>query len=70
MSLYLARHDDKKFHDPVAAVCHVYPEIGIWIRGRPHEANGKWGTHPDPTGDHILVDLDRDAFWRHVEAGD
>ena len=29
----------------------------------------KWGTRLDPTGDHILVDLDRDAFWRHMESG-
>jgi inosine-uridine nucleoside N-ribohydrolase len=70
MSLYLTRHNDKKFHDPVAAVCHVHPEIGTWIRGRPYKENGKWGTHPDPAGDHILVDLDRDAFWQHVESGE
>lgn len=69
MALYLARHDGKKFHDPVAAVCHVHPGIGVWIRGRPYNTSGKWGTRLAPDGDHVLVDLDRNAFWQHVAAG-
>lgn len=26
---------------------------------------GGWGTVPDPAGDHVLADLDRDALWHH-----
>lgn len=66
----------KKFHDPVAAVCHLHPEIGTWIKGRPELIRKPaplgpcWGTAPDPDGDDILVDLDREKFWKlYAEAG-
>ena len=63
MDLYLADHPTKKWHDPTAAVCHLHPEIGVWVRGRVTKLGGGWGTVPDPTGDHILADIDRGALW-------
>ncbi len=57
---------DKKFHDPVAAVCHLHPEIGNWVRGKPTKMEGGWGTILDDNGDYILAGLDYDKFWDHI----
>jgi inosine-uridine nucleoside N-ribohydrolase len=51
MDLYLQNHPEKKFHDPTAAVCHVYPEIGTWVRGKT---------------DYIIADVDRNLLWDHI----
>lgn len=61
--IYLERHDGKKFHDPVAAVCHIRPEIAVWYRGRTVKMEGGWATAEDPNGDYILADIDHSAFW-------
>jgi inosine-uridine nucleoside N-ribohydrolase len=62
---YLLGHKaGKKFHDPVAAVCHLHPEVGTWVKGKPTTIKEGWGTIPDENGDYILADLDRDAFWK------
>jgi hypothetical protein len=66
MERYLAEHPEKKWHDPTAAVCHLHPEIGTWIRGRVTKLEGGWGTVPDDQGDLILADIDRNALWFHV----
>lgn len=66
MALLLERSEGKKFHDPVAAVCHLHPEVGVWVRGKVQKIEAGWGTVPDPAGDDVLADLDRDAFWRHI----
>jgi pyrimidine-specific ribonucleoside hydrolase len=63
MNLYLEDHPTKKWHDPTAAVCHLHPEIGTWVRGRVTKLGSGWGTVADPAGDHILADIDRDALW-------
>lgn len=63
MDLYLEDHPAKKWHDPTAAVCHLHPEIGTWVRGRVTRIGGGWGTVADATGDHVLADIDRDALW-------
>ncbi|MBA4192622.1 MAG: hypothetical protein C0467_32035 [Planctomycetaceae bacterium] len=63
MNLYLANHASKKWHDPTAAVCHLHPEIGTWVRGRVTKIGSGWGTVLDETGDHILADIDRNALW-------
>ena len=46
MGMYLKNHPNgKKFHDPAAAVCHLHPEIGTWVKGRlVYGCGGKWGT--------------------------
>ncbi len=59
----LANTDAKKFHDPTAAVCHLHPEIGSWVRGRTVRKNRGWGTDLVPDGDHILGAVDYDALW-------
>jgi inosine-uridine nucleoside N-ribohydrolase len=63
MDAYLAKHPEKKWHDPTAAACHLHPEIGTWIRGRVAKIEGGWGTIADPEGDLILGDIDREALW-------
>lgn len=60
------KKESKKFHDPVAAVCHLHPEIGTWVRGKVVKAENGWGTIPDENGDYILADIDRNAFWNHI----
>ena len=67
MNLYLARHSDgKKFHDPLAAVAHVHPEVFTWVTGRLFKEHGEWGTRLAEEGDQIAIDVDRDAFWEHI----
>jgi pyrimidine-specific ribonucleoside hydrolase len=66
MGLYLERHENKKFHDPTAAVCHLHPEIGQWVRGRVQKTEGGWGTVADENGDWMLGDIDRDLLWDHI----
>lgn len=58
--------DAKKFHDPTAAVCHLHPEIGSWVRGRTTRKGAGWGTNLADDGDHILAAIDYDALWDHV----
>lgn len=54
----------KRFHDPVAAVCHLYPEVGVWFKGQTVKSGEGWTTLPG--GDDVLVDLNRAAFWSHI----
>jgi pyrimidine-specific ribonucleoside hydrolase len=61
------RGDGKRFHDPVAAVCHLHPEVGKWIKGKIQKIEGGWGTVADESGDYVLADLDRPAFWRCIQ---
>jgi inosine-uridine nucleoside N-ribohydrolase len=66
MEILLSNKEGKKFHDPVAAVCHLHPEIGTWVKGKVQKVKGGWETIPDDNGDDVLVDLDREAFWNHI----
>jgi len=66
MEKYFAEHPEKKWHDPTAAVCHLHPEVGTWVRGRVTKMEAGWGTVPDDNGDLILADIDREALWSHV----
>lgn len=54
----------KRFHDPVAAVCHLHPEVGVWIDGKTVKRAEGWTTIPGD--DRVLVDLNRDAFWARI----
>ncbi len=63
-TLYFARHPAKKFHDPTAAVCHLHPEIGVWLDGKTTRMEGGWTTRPGE--DKILVDIERDKLWHHL----
>jgi inosine-uridine nucleoside N-ribohydrolase len=60
---YLRAHEEKKWHDPTAAACHLHPEIGTWVRGRVAKIEGGWGTVADEERDLILADVDREALW-------
>ena len=67
MNLYLEKHPDgKKFHDPLAAVAHLHPEIFTWVTGRLFRQRGGWGTEPAEEGDRIAIDVDRKVFWEHI----
>lgn len=68
MGMYLNRHGEKKFHDPTAAVCFLYPEIGTWYRGELYREKGGWGTMPGGN-DSMLVDINRDMLWDHLQNG-
>lgn len=69
MRIYLDRHPDgKKFHDPTAAVCHLHPEIGKWVRGRTTKMESGWTTVLDPEGDHILADINYEQLWHHISS--
>jgi inosine-uridine nucleoside N-ribohydrolase len=59
----LERTGAKKFHDPTAAVCHLHPEAGSWVRGRTVRKERGWGTDLDPAGDHILAAVDYEGLW-------
>lgn len=65
MDIYLASHPEKKFHDPTAAVCHVYPEIGTWVRGKTVKKGSGWGTDLNGS-DYIIADVDRTKLWDHI----
>ena len=64
--MLLARTERKKFHDPTAAVCHLHPEVGSWVRGRTVRRDRGWGTDLDPDGDHILAAVQYDALWSYL----
>ncbi len=64
-NLYFAKHDSKKFHDPIAAVCHLHPEVGTWIKGKTVKERDGWTTTPNGADD-ILVDIDREKAWHYL----
>ena len=64
MEIYLKKHPEKKFHDPCAAVCHLYPEVATWVKGKMVKMEGGWSTAPG--NDLIAADLDYEAFWDHI----
>lgn len=63
-ALYFETHESKKFHDPTAAVCHLHPEIGLWMDGKTTKREGGWTTVPGE--DQVLVDIDREALWHRL----
>lgn len=64
--LYFRKHDGKKFHDPTAAVCHLYPEIAEWVIGRMFKMEGGWGYVPDVEGHLVIADIEYDILWEHL----
>ena len=59
----------KLFHDPTAAICHLHPEIGIWVKAKPYREKGEWGATIDEYGDSILVDIDKEKLWNFLAEG-
>lgn len=64
--MYLQRHNSKKFHDPIAAVCHLHPEVGTWFGGKTVKRESGWTTEVRENNDFILADLDREFFWEYL----
>lgn len=70
MTKYLKKHSrGKKFHDPTAAVCHLHPEIGTWVKAKLYREKGGWGSRIDGNGDNIIVDIDYDKLWDYIARG-
>jgi pyrimidine-specific ribonucleoside hydrolase len=69
MNMYLDKHDDKKFHDPCAAVCHLHPEIGTWVKGKLKYEKGKWTTDINNPEDEIIANINYDLFWSYIFSG-
>jgi hypothetical protein len=65
MDFYLMRHDEKKFHDPAAAVGHLYPKVFSWVLGKIQKMESGWGTTLDGD-DFIAADVDYDQLWEHI----
>ena len=64
MSLYLARHPVKLFHDPAAAVCFTNPNIADWVHGRVIRDKGGWGVDVDPQApDTMAVGVSQMRLW-------
>jgi len=68
MSEYLRRKGAKAFHDPLAAVLHRHPELGVWVAKKPERRQGKFGVVDVPEGEQhwSLVDLAKppwEAYW-------
>jgi pyrimidine-specific ribonucleoside hydrolase len=63
---YLEHHDVKKFHDPTAACCHLHPEIGTWVRGKPCKMESGWSTEVRDDGDNVLAAIDYDKLWENI----
>lgn len=66
MESYLARRPEgKKFHDPLAAMCALNPEIGTWAEVDLYRENGMWGSKlSSGSGSQIIVDYNRDLFLK------
>jgi inosine-uridine nucleoside N-ribohydrolase len=63
-------HATKLLHDPTAAVCHIHPEVGTWVKGKLRSQGGGWGL--DPKVDHNdshLVDINYSLLWHCLKAG-
>lgn len=63
---YLAKHGSKKFHDPTAAVCLLHPEIATWVRADMTRVKGGWEGVPNPWGDFVIGDINRESLWDHL----
>ena len=64
MEAYLGRRAaGKNFHDPLAAMCALDPNIGTWADVTPYRENGEWGCRlGGPVK--IIVNYDHEAFVR------
>lgn len=63
---YQFHSQGKKFHDPVAAVSHIHPEITTSVKATLYQKNNRWGAYLDKEGDNIIVDIERKKFWQYI----
>ncbi len=67
LGMYLDKHPGgKKFHDPLAAVCHLHPEIATYVKGSLYKEKGEWGVNLADDGDDIAIAIDMEKFWHHI----
>jgi pyrimidine-specific ribonucleoside hydrolase len=69
MTMFLATHGEKKFHDPFAAACHLHPEIATWVAGKPYCLKGEWGVKVGIKNSNVAADVNREEFWKHIAEG-
>jgi len=63
MDAYVAGDGAKALHDPLAAMCALYPEIGVWAEVEIYRERGEWGSKLSPgSGTWILIGYDRKRF--------
>ncbi|HOY32201.1 MAG TPA: hypothetical protein PKW80_10015 [Bacteroidales bacterium] len=66
LCLQVKEYGPKKFHDPMAAVCHLHPEIATWVKAKLYNIGNEWGANLDDNGDNIIIDVDREKFWKCI----
>jgi inosine-uridine nucleoside N-ribohydrolase len=66
LNMQVEKYGEKKFHDPMAAVCHLHPEIATWVKAKLYNIDKEWGATLDENGDDIIVDVDRKKFWEYI----
>jgi inosine-uridine nucleoside N-ribohydrolase len=69
MTFKLRKSGPKCYHDPIAAVCMIHPEIATWIQGTPLKEKGKWTTILDNGNCECCVDVDRNKLWTYLIQG-
>ncbi len=57
MALYLETHEQKAFHDPLAAFLMLHPEHGVWLPLKPQRVRGGFTAVPAEKNHLSLVDL-------------
>jgi len=71
LNIYMQRHPDKKFHDPLAAACHLWPEIATWFQGVPRREKGGWTVDPSDSDQTLVIaDVNRELFWNLIIEGE
>jgi hypothetical protein len=68
MEHYLASHDEKAFHDPLAALLHVNETLGVWQPLKPHRVKGRYTAVPAEKNHRSLVDLVEDPWATYFDA--
>jgi hypothetical protein len=54
---YLEGHEAKAFHDPLAAILHLHPELGVWLPAKPIRIKNGWAVEPVNANHASLIDL-------------
>ena len=63
MTSYVKGDGAKALHDPLAAMCALFPVIGTWEEVEIYREKGEWGSKLSPgSGTRILIDYDRQRF--------
>lgn len=67
MDMYLNHHPEKKFHDPLAAACHLNQKLAQYVHGHLFREKGEWSWRKnDLSSDKIIAELNADDFWKSI----